>query len=98
MVPAFDKAAFELEVGKISDVVETQYGFHIIKVTDRKAASTTSFDQIKGTLLAELAQRKLQELAMKCVEELRSQAKIVYPPGKEPKPAAAPAIPGGAVP
>ena len=98
MVPAFDKVAFELEVGKISDVVETQFGFHIIKVTDRKAASTTSFDQIKGTLMAELAQRKLQELAMKCVEELRSQAKIVYPPGKEPKPAAPPAIPGGAVP
>jgi peptidyl-prolyl cis-trans isomerase C len=98
MVPAFDKVAFELEVGKISDVVETQYGFHIIKVTDRKEASTTSFDQVKESLMNEVAQKKLRDLAMKCVEELRSQAKIVYPPGKEPKPAAPPVVPGGAIP
>jgi len=98
MVPAFDKVAFELEVGKISDVVETQYGFHIIKVTDRREASTTSFDQVKESLMNEVAQRKLRDLAMKYVEELRAQAKIVYPPGKEPKPAAPPVVPGGAVP
>jgi hypothetical protein len=46
----------------------------------------------------EVAQKKLRDLAMKCVEELRSQAKIVYPPGKEPKPAAPPVVPGGAIP
>src|SRR5262249_683494 len=40
MVPEFDQVAFSLEPGKISDVVKTQFGYHIIKVTDKKAGST----------------------------------------------------------
>ena len=62
MVPAFDKVAFELEVGKISGIVETQFGFHIIKITDRKQASTTSFDEAKDDIIAEQGQRKLRDL------------------------------------
>ena len=98
MVPAFDKVAFETEVGKVSGIVETQYGFHIIKVTDRKEASTTSFEDAKPGIIAEQGQMKLRELAIKYVEKLKADAKIVYAPGMEPKPAApslAPGAPGG---
>jgi len=95
MVPPFDKAAFELEVGKVSGLVETQYGFHIIKVTDRKQASTTSFEEAKDGIMAEQGQTKLRELAVKYLEGLTVGAKIVYAPGMEPKPAPS-RIPGGA--
>ncbi len=96
MVPEFSNAAFALKVGGISDVVKTEYGYHIIKVTDRKDAP--SFDQVKESIMNELAKTKMNAVAMKYIEELRSGAKIVYPPGKEPKPAAPPVIPGGTVP
>jgi peptidyl-prolyl cis-trans isomerase C len=88
MVPPFEKAAFALELGKVSDIVETQFGYHIIKVTDHKDASTTSFEQAKNSLIRQLTQNKQKELANKYIESLKAAANIVYPPGKEPAPPA----------
>jgi len=93
MVPPFDKAAFELEVGKVSDIVETRFGYHIIKVTDHKDASTTSFEQARNSLIVQLTQRKQAEIANKYIESLKAAADIVYPPGKEPAPAAPAPVP-----
>jgi peptidyl-prolyl cis-trans isomerase C len=82
--PAFEKTAFELEIGQISEIVETEYGYHIIKVSDHKEPSTTAFDQAKDDIIKQLTQKKQSELAEEYIESLKAKANIVYPPGKEP--------------
>jgi peptidyl-prolyl cis-trans isomerase C len=82
----FEKAAFGLKVGQVSDIVETELGYHIIKVTDRKSASVTTFEQAKDDIIDTLALRKRRELTVGYVKGLEAKAKVVYPPGKEPAP------------
>ncbi len=93
MVKPFDEAVFKLKVGQVSDIVETRFGYHIIKVTDHKDAETVPFEQAKGDIMNTLTQKKKSELAMQYIESLKAKAKIVYPPGKEPvAPAVAPPV------
>ncbi len=92
MAPPFEKAAFALEVGKVSDIVETQFGYHIIKVTGHKDAGTTSFEQARDNIIKQLTQKKQAEFSKKYIESLKAEANIVYPPGKEPPPASAPRL------
>jgi peptidyl-prolyl cis-trans isomerase C len=77
--PAFEKAAFALKVGQLSDVVETEYGFHIIKVTDHKDASVIPFEQAKANIIAQLKQKKEAEFAEKYINSLKANANIVFP-------------------
>ncbi|MGB6883010.1 MAG: peptidylprolyl isomerase, partial [Candidatus Acidiferrum sp.] len=53
-VPEFEKVAFSLPKGSISDLVKTQYGFHIIKIIDKEVAHTKSFEEVKDSIRAKL--------------------------------------------
>jgi len=72
MVPEFSKAAFALKIGDISEPVKTDYGWHVIKVEDRKQGGAQPFDQVKAGIKAVLMRKKVQDV----VSELRKQAKI----------------------
>jgi len=70
MVPEFDKTVFSMEVGDISDPVHTQFGFHIIKLTEVRGAEIPSLDEVREDLIAELKQRGLSDLFYEQFEQL----------------------------
>ena len=89
MVPEFDTAAFSLKTNEISDVITTQFGYHILVVTDRKPAQTVPFDQVKDDLAQYLKQRKGAEVTRDQVASLRKAAKVEI---LLPEPPAAPGV------
>jgi peptidyl-prolyl cis-trans isomerase C len=72
MVPEFSKAAFALKVGEISTPIKTDYGWHVIKLEDRKAGGPQPYEQVKNGIKAVLMRKKVQDT----VSSLRKQAKI----------------------
>jgi peptidyl-prolyl cis-trans isomerase C len=87
MVPALADAAFALQIGEISDVIETQFGFHILKMTEKRAASKMSLEEamvpVKRLLIENGSGQKLSELLVK----LNESATIVQSEPPEGAPA-----------
>jgi len=61
MVPEFDKAAFALKSGDMSDIVNTEFGYHIIKVDEKENARVKPFDEVKAQLSAEVKKQRITE-------------------------------------
>jgi peptidyl-prolyl cis-trans isomerase C len=76
MVEPFEKAAFGLKVGEVSGVVETQFGYHIIKVTGKQAASTESLESVKGQISTHLLREQTKKALSDLVTKLKASAKI----------------------
>jgi parvulin-like peptidyl-prolyl isomerase len=73
MVPEFDAVAFTLEPNQVSDLVQTQYGFHIIKVTEKRSGATRTLQEVRPQLVEELTAERVQTEAAALAERLARQ-------------------------
>ncbi len=76
MVPAFEKAAFAIKVGRVSEVVETEFGYHIIKVAEKLGASTDKFEDVKTKIVVHIKREKIRKAVAGYIDQLRAKAKI----------------------
>ncbi|MFP2926070.1 peptidylprolyl isomerase [Pyxidicoccus sp. 3LG] len=76
MVPAFEKVAFTLKDGEVSEPVRTNFGWHILKVEERRAVAATSYEEMRPKLEAKLANEKSEKFLEQYVAELRSKANV----------------------
>ena len=85
MAKPFEDAAFSLKPGEISDIVETRFGYHLIKVVEKRPETTIKYDTIKDRIKQQLKEEKLEKEVITFLEKLNKTAKIEksLPAGKK---------------
>jgi peptidyl-prolyl cis-trans isomerase C len=76
MVKPFEDVAFKLAPNEVSDVVETEFGYHLIKVLDHQPEKSFPFEEVEPRIMAQLRTEMIQEKVQPYVEKLREKAKI----------------------
>jgi peptidyl-prolyl cis-trans isomerase SurA len=76
MVPAFEKVAFALKEGEVSEPVRTNFGWHVLKVEERRSVAVPPYEEVKPKLEAKLRQEKTEKYIDEYVKELRQKAAV----------------------
>jgi peptidyl-prolyl cis-trans isomerase C len=76
MVPPFEKAAFSLKVGEVSEPVKSQFGWHLIELHDRKEPDVTPFEEVKEKIVEYLGERRKDRVFDQFLDKLKKQADI----------------------
>lgn len=76
MVPEFENAAFALDLNEISDTVKTQFGYHIIKVTEKQEGSQQTLEEAREQIANTVLLQKQQEIYLEKVEEIKANVTI----------------------
>lgn len=86
MVKPFEEVAFTLPTGAVSDIVETQFGYHLIKVTDHQEARVIPVEEAREKIENFLKNQRREQLIIQYLGELRNKAEIKYAEGFQPLP------------
>lgn len=76
MVPEFEEAAFELAIGEVSEPVQTQFGYHLIKVEEKTAENAKSFEEVKDQLKANLLSQKQNTTYINFINKLKQEQDV----------------------
>jgi len=75
MIPEFEKVAFAMKEGQVSGIVKTKFGFHVIKLTGKRAAGERSFEDVKEQIKSSMLPGKQQEVFQKLKDDLKKSGK-----------------------
>ena len=73
MVPEFEQAAFDAEIGQVVGPVKTQFGCHLIKVEAKNEAEVAAFDEVKGAIKQNLMQQKQNKVYTEAIDDLKAK-------------------------